>query len=86
MLAKVRILEQVKEKFVEKENFENAKQLKEQIDRVKNIGIQLTQLDERMRMASVNEDYDSAKILKAEKDRLKAVAFSPWVQELIRNF
>jgi len=42
MLAKVRILEQVKEKFVEKENFENAKQLKEQIDRVKNIGIQLT--------------------------------------------
>lgn len=36
-------------------------------------------------MASANEDYDAAKIIKIEMDKLRQAAFNPWIEELIRN-
>lgn len=68
---KINILEQIKTKAVQNEDFDHAKQIKEQIDRMKNIGIHLSQLNERKNMASSNEDYEAAKIIKLEMDKLR---------------
>jgi centrosomal protein CEP104 len=78
-------LEQIKEKEVAMENFDEAKQIKDGIDKLRNIGTHLTKLDERKRMASMNEDYDAAKILKHEIDKLRQNAFNPWLEELIKQ-
>jgi centrosomal protein CEP104 len=45
--------------------------MKQAIDRFKSIGMHITQLHERKRLASMNEDYDAAKIIKVEIDKLK---------------
>ena len=68
---KIRILDQAKEKAVAMENFDEAKKIKDGIEKLRSIGIHLTQLEERKRMASVNEDYDAAKIIKIEMEKLK---------------
>ena len=86
MAAKIRIIEQMKEKAVQGENFDYAKQLKECTDRIRSIGLHLGQLEERKRMATDNEDYDAAKILKMEMEKLKQAAFNPWIEEQIRNY
>lgn len=33
----------------------------------------------------MNEDYDAAKIIKSEIDKIKAAMFNPWVEELIQS-
>lgn len=53
------------------EDFLEAKRLKEAIERLKQIGMQLRQLDERKNVAIQNEDYDSANIIKIEIDKLR---------------
>lgn len=73
-LEKLNSLKQAKEKAVENEDFDTAKHLKEQIDKLKNIGVHLTQLEERKKIAIKNEDYDSAKIIKIEIDNLRSSA------------
>lgn len=83
---KVKILEQIKDKAVQNENFDQAKQIRDQIERIRSIGIHLNQLSERKNMATANEDYDAAKIIKNEMEKLKQAAYSPWVEELIQNF
>lgn len=45
--------------------------MKEAIDRLKQIGIQLRQLEERKIIAIREEDYDGARIIKSEIDRLR---------------
>jgi len=36
-------------------------------------------------MATVNEDYDAAKIIKVEIDRVRAGLINPFVEDLIQN-
>ena len=62
---------QAKEQAVNNEDFDEAKRIKLQIDRLKAISSHLGQLEERKRLAILGEDFDAAKSLKAELDRLK---------------
>lgn len=48
-----------------------AKRIKEAVERLKQIGIQLRTLEERKSVAIQNEDYDSAGIIKAEIEKLR---------------
>ena len=70
-LETLKSLYQAKEQAVANENFDDAKRIKQQIDRLKAISSHLGQLEERKRLAIMGEDYDSAKSIKAEIDRLK---------------
>ena len=69
-----------KNRAVENEDFDEAKRLKETIDKLKSVGYQLQQLEDRKRAAINNEDYESAKIIKQEIDRLRN-AVAPPVEE-----
>jgi len=53
------------------EDFDEAKRLKETIDRLKSISTHISQLEERKRIAIQNEDYDAAKIIKIEIEKMK---------------
>jgi centrosomal protein CEP104 len=64
-------LEQGKERAVKNEDFEEAKRIKEAIERLKHIGAQLQHLEERKNTAIQNEDYDAAKVIKEEIERLR---------------
>lgn len=33
----------------------------------------------------MNEDYDAAKIIKIEIDKIRQATYNPWVEELIAN-
>ncbi len=70
-LDRLKVLNAAKERAVKNDDYEEAKRLKEAIDRLKQIGVQLMHLDERKIQAARNEDYDSARIIKAEIDRLR---------------
>jgi hypothetical protein len=34
-------------------------------------------------MATMNEDYDAAKVIKSEIERLKSAAYDPWIEEIV---
>ena len=53
------------------EDFDEAKRLKETIERLKTVSGNISQLEERKRLAIQNEDYDSAKMIKIEIEKLK---------------
>lgn len=71
-LDRLRVLEVAKEKAKKNEDYESAQRLKEAIDRLKLIGVQLQRLEERKVNAAKADDYESAKIIKAEIDRLRS--------------
>ena len=77
MVNKIKILEQIKDKAVAQERFDDAKRIKESIDRLRVCGIQMQQLEERKRMATMNEDYDAAKIIKLEIDKIRQASYNP---------
>ena len=52
---------------------------------MRSIGMHVSQLEERKRLASMNEDYDAAKIIKQEIDKLKMAAYDPWVEEILKR-
>lgn len=33
----------------------------------------------------MNEDYDAAKVIKQEIDRLKSAAYDPWIEEVLQR-
>jgi hypothetical protein len=37
----------------------------------------MQQLEERKRMASMNEDYDAAKVIKLEIDKIRSASYNP---------
>jgi hypothetical protein len=47
------------------------------------VGFEIQQLNERKRMATMNEDYEAAKIIKLEIDKLKQASYNPWIEEII---
>ena len=53
-----------KDRAVEMDDFDEAKRIRETIDRLKIVSTQIAQLDERKRIAIKNEDYEAAKIIK----------------------
>ena len=53
------------------ERFDDAKKIKDGIEKLRAVGIHILQLEERKRMATMNEDYDSAKIIKMEIEKLR---------------
>lgn len=71
-LSKIRALNVAKERAVSADDFEEAKRLKDAIERLKQIGVQLQRLEERKAIAISNEDYDSAKVIKDEIERLRS--------------
>jgi centrosomal protein CEP104 len=70
-LKRLKMLYKAKEKAVELEDFDEAKKIKEAVERLKSVSQQLIQLEERKQIAIKNDDFDSAKILKYEIDRLR---------------
>ena len=64
-------MEQIKEKAVAQEQFDDAKKIKENIERMRGFGLHMMQLEERKRMATMSEDYDAAKIIKVEIDKVR---------------
>jgi hypothetical protein len=36
-------------------------------------------------MATMSEDYDAAKIIKQEIDKVRSAMYNPWVEEIIAN-
>ena len=53
---------------------------------MKAIGIHLKELDERKNMASGNEDYDAAKVIKMEMHKIRSASMNPWAEQLIKEF
>ena len=36
-------------------------------------------------MATLNEDYDAAKVIKIEIEKLKQASYNPWLESIISN-
>ena len=68
---KIALLEKAKEEAVLNEDYEEAKWVKIQCDKVKMIGASIVQLEWKQKLAVENEDFDSAQIIKFELDKLK---------------
>ena len=67
----VRELHSAKVAAVSREDYVEAKRLKEHIDRLRHVGVRVAQLEARKRHAEAREDYDTCKELKAEIDVLR---------------
>lgn len=44
----------------------------------------ITQLEDRKRMATQNEDYDAAKVIKVEIDKVRQALYNPQIEEMIQ--
>jgi centrosomal protein CEP104 len=76
-LERVKALKNAKDKAIKMEDYDEAKRLKEAIERLRSMGTHLSQLEERKKIAIDNEDFDAAKIIKVEIDRLRKTALDP---------
>jgi centrosomal protein CEP104 len=76
-LERVKALKAAKDKAIKMEDYDEAKRLKEAIERLRSMGTHLAQLEERKKIAIENEDFDAAKIIKTEIDRLRQTALDP---------
>ena len=74
-LEKMKMLVAAKERAVAEEDFDEAKRIKDIMDKLKSVGKQLSALEQQKRLAIQNEDYESAKIIKVEIDRLRTSVF-----------
>ena len=74
---KLKSLVALKERAVSNEDFDEAKRIREAIDRLRVLSQQLFVLEERKKTAIANEDYDSAKVLKIEIDRIRNSVLIP---------
>ena len=59
---------------VQNENYDLAKSLRDQIERLKSAGMQLQSLESQKYMAVQNENFDEAKRIKAEMERIRQSA------------
>lgn len=60
-----------KERAISMEDFDEAKRIKETIERLKSVSTHISQLEERKRLAISSEDFDTAKAIKLEIEKLK---------------
>jgi centrosomal protein CEP104 len=70
-LKRLKNLYRAKAKAIELEDFDEAKNIKAAIDRLKSVSQQLIQLEERKKIAIKNDDFDAAKMIKYEIERLR---------------
>eukprot|EP00916_Digyalum_oweni_P012941 GHVL01021283.1.p1 GENE.GHVL01021283.1~~GHVL01021283.1.p1 ORF type:complete len:780 (+),score=176.02 GHVL01021283.1:53-2392(+) len=68
---RLRSLNDAKTKAVAAEDFDEAKKIKEMINKLRSIAASLTALEKKKRLAVENEDFDAAKVIKQEIDRLR---------------
>ena len=59
------------------EDFDEAKRIKDTIDRLKQVSGQIANLEISKQKAIDNEDYDAAKIIKSEIEKLKSAVMYP---------
>ena len=59
------------EDAVAREDYDEAKRLRDGINRLKAVGAKVAQLEHRKRSAIEAEDYDAAKVIKMEIDKLR---------------
>lgn len=72
-LDKIRILRQSMDEASKIEDFDEAKRIKGNIEKVRMIGKKIFNHEFQKRIAINNEDFDKAKILKMEIDKLKSL-------------
>ena len=68
---KIREIHALKEDAVAREDYDEAKRLRDGINRLKAVGAKVAQLEQRKRSAIEAEDYDAAKVIKMEIDKLR---------------
>jgi len=73
---KISVLTKKKQKLVEIEDFDKAKDLKIVIDKIKILGAQIAKMEFQKKQSIEAEDYDTSKMMKFEIDRLREAAFS----------
>ena len=69
--SKIREIHAQKENAVSREDYDEAKRLRDGINRLKAVGAKVAQLEHRKRSAIEAEDYDAAKVIKSEIDKLR---------------
>lgn len=69
---KLRIYKEKLNEAIKVEDYDEANNLKQNIDKIRFLGKKLYELNNQKQVCIVNEDYDSAKIIKLEMDRLKS--------------
>lgn len=69
---KIKIMKNLLEESVKNEDFDEAKKLKINIDKIKLFGKKLLDLENQKKELLSVEDFDSAKIIKMEIDRIKS--------------
>lgn len=78
--ARIREIAQLKDAAVGREEYDEAKRLKQSIEHLKVIGQKIAALEARKRSAVDKEDYDAAKLLKADIDKLRSAGESTDIQ------
>lgn len=73
---KLNLLNKKKQKLVEIEDFDSAKDIKQIIDKIKIIGAQIAKMEFQKKQSIEAEDFDTSKMLKFEIERLREAAFS----------
>jgi centrosomal protein CEP104 len=68
---KIREIYALKEAAVAREDYDEAKRLKDGINRLKAVGAKVAQLEAKKSSAIEAEDYDAAKLIKVEIDKLR---------------
>ena len=68
---KIREIVALKDAAVHREDYDEAKRLRDSINRLKALGNKVASLEARKRSAVEAEDYDLAKIIKAEIEALR---------------
>ena len=69
--SKIREIHAQKENAVAREDYDEAKRLRDSINRLKAVGAKVAHLEHRKRSAIEAEDYDAAKVIKSEIDKLR---------------
>ncbi|CDW88088.1 centrosomal protein of 104 kda [Stylonychia lemnae] len=79
-LETLKALYAAKERAVQMDDFDEAKRIRDTIERLKTVSTQISQLEERKLLAIKSEDYDAAKIIKVEIEKLKSAVMYPHFQ------
>ena len=69
--VKIREIHALKDDAVAREDYDEAKRLRDGINRLKAVGAKIGQLEARKRAAVEAEDYEAAKLIKVEIDKLR---------------
>jgi len=76
-LETLKALYSAKDRAVQNEDFDEAKRLKETVERLKQVATHISQLEERKLHAIQSEDYEAAKLIKSEIEQLKQQCMYP---------